>query len=102
LFQERRSKGEIATGALCADGVSIPAWLRGGMLHDRHCSQQRDGAGMSPGAIFFNLVVGQFQEERTSGAKEDAEKGGATNQNVPQGLKPHCKQALLARLKPCP
>jgi hypothetical protein len=35
---------------------------------------------------------GGRKEDRTSGAKEGAEKGGAANQNVPQGLKPHCKQ----------
>jgi len=37
-----------------------------------------------------DLIVGQL-EKRTSGAKENAEKGDATNQNVPQRLKPHCK-----------
>jgi hypothetical protein len=33
---------------------------------------------------------------------EGAEKGGATNQNVPQGLKPHCKQSTSGTAKAVP
>jgi len=39
---------------------------------------------------------------RTPVAEEEAEKGDAINQNVPQGLKPHCKQSTSGTAEAVP